>query len=345
MAKSGQGRFCCAQRSGRTFALVCAAAVAVFVAAAAATDADASGNNGAGSGRGVARAFQPQGERLDISLRSFTPRASGQLTIEADASGGRGRLTARNLPDPQTLSRAARTYVVWATHEGRFKRLGELRRDERGNGGLAFTHPAEFERYTLLLTAETGSEPERPAGAPVLSTRAGEAHAVYAPTTDAGGSSAGRSSRPAAPRNRGSRTRRVAGDFYTEVDDALDAHGGGRALLLEGDALTPRASGDARVAAHTGKGYVRVRFHGVPLPAQIDAGTYAMWAVVPDGRIIYMGSLPASEELNQADIYVRTAGFDADDFELFVTAEARRPALTPSERRALSTREIRSTVK
>jgi hypothetical protein len=324
---------------------MCAALATLFVVAPAATDAAARGSNSAG-GRGVARASWQQGERLDISLRSFTPRASGQLTIEADASGGRGRLTARNLPDPQTLSRAARTYVVWATHEGRFRRLGELRRDERGNGGLAFTHPAEFERYTVLLTAETGSEPERPAGAPVLSTRAGEARAVYALTTGEEGSPAGRSARaPTAPRGRGSRAQRAAGDFYTEVDDALDAHGGGRALLLEGDALAPRASGDARVAAHTGNGYVRVRFQGVPLPAQIDAGTYAMWAVVPDGRIIYMGSLPASEELNEADIYVRTAGFDADDFELFVTAEARRPALSPSERRALSTREIRSTVK
>ena len=341
MAKSGRERL----QGGRpttvglfALMLVCAAAIV-----------DATGGVRSG-GRSNSSGAPQAGQRLDISLRSFTPRANGHLTIEPDRSGGRVRLTARNLPDPQTLSRAARTYIVWATSEGRFLRIGELRRDERGNGGLAFTHPAEFERYTVLVTAESGTEPERPTGAPVLSTRAGEARAVYALTTDEGSSSASTApaDAPAAPSERRAerpRPRRATGDFYAEVDDALEAHGGGRALLLEGDALAARARGQARVTAEEGKGYVRVRFRGLPLPTAAGANTYVMWAIVPDGRIVYMGSLPATEELNGSDVYVRTAGFETDDFELFVTAEMHRPLHAPSDRRALSTRRIRSTIK
>jgi len=307
----------------------------------------------------------PQTKRLDIPLRSFAPRASGRLTIEPSDRGGRGRVTALGLPDPQTLSRAARTYVVWASSEGRFLRLGELQRDERGNGGLAFNHPAGFERYTLLVTAEMSAEPERPAGAPVLSTRAGEAQPVYAlaaderraPSTSSGGSGVGGSgsgdsaTRPRTtddarrPTSMPPPSNNAGGDFYAEVDGALDTHGGGRALQLEGDRVTPRARGRARVTAYAGNGYVRVRFRGVPLPSTVGANVYVMWAVVPDGRIVYMGSLPATRVVNFADIYVRVAGFDADDFELFVTAEMSRPLFTPSDRRALSTRRIRSTVK
>ena len=350
MAKSGRERLRGERRAVGLFALVlvCAAAAVVLATTGGArrrSSSSSSHHNGGAQEEGP-------GQRLDISLRSFTPRASGHLTIEADRRGGRGRLTALNLPDPQTLSRAARTFVVWATSEGRFLRLGELRRDERGNGGLAFTHPAEFERYTVLVTAESSAEPERPAGAPVLSTRAGEAHAVYLRTTDESNASPGPTDTPTAaspPRERRastSRSQRATGDFYAEVDDALDAQGGGRALLLEGDAaVAPRAEGQARATAADGRGYVRVRFRGLPLPTAAGANTYVMWAIVPDGRIVYMGSLPATEELNHADIYVRTAGFETDDFELFVTAEMRRLLYTPSERRALSTRKIRSTVK
>ncbi|HEV2802530.1 MAG TPA: hypothetical protein VGW12_18810 [Pyrinomonadaceae bacterium] len=291
---------------------------------------------------------QPQTRRIDIPLRSFAPTASGRLTIEPSDRGGRARLTALGLPDPQTLSRDARTYVVWASGDGRFLRLGELERDERGNGGLAFNHPTEFERYTLLVTAETGAEPERPAGAPVLSTRAGEAHPVYAPTNNEGRAPSTVSGAAAESGSRGGTptvTGRAGTDFYAEVDGALETHGGGRALLLEGDRVAPRARGRARVTAYAGNGYVRVRFRGVPLPSSVGANVYVMWAVVPDGRIVYMGSLPATRIINFADIYVRVAGFDADDFELFVTAETRRPVFTPSDRRALSTRRIRATVK
>jgi hypothetical protein len=48
-----------------------------------------------------------------------------------------------------------------------------------------------------------------------------------------------------------------------------------------------------------------------------------------------MGSLPATEDLNRAEVYVRVPGFDADDYTLFVTAEPARPATAPSSRRVL----------
>lgn len=290
---------------------------------------------------------------MDIRLRSFTPTASGQLTIEPSAEGGRGRLTALGLPEARTQSRDARAYVVWANSEGRIVRLGELGRDRRGNGGLAFNHPAGFERYTVIVTAEQSPDAERPLGAPVLSTRAGEATAVFpvpAPPTVA---ASGPDPRPGGRNNvesldpvgGSSRLRRTTGDFYAEVDGALDARGGGRLIELEGASSAPRARGAARAAESAGRAYVVVRFRDVPLPQEAGAGVYIMWAIQPSGRLVYMGSLPADEALNRADTYIRVAGFQSDDFDLFVTAEQRRPAPEPSDRRVLSTRNARNTIR
>ncbi|HEX5708534.1 MAG TPA: hypothetical protein VFX96_14620 [Pyrinomonadaceae bacterium] len=442
---------------GRAGALFVAALALLCLATAATLPPSAETNAAASSPRARAvfgararaasrsRALSRQDGRVDLRLRSFVAGASGQLTVEASLEGGRGRLTALGLPPPESQSRGATTYVVWANSEGRIQRLGELRRDERGNGGLAFTHPAPFDRYTVIVTAERTADAERPAGAPVLSTRANEAAALFPPdappateaseatstaettttttpptesntnttptettpatetpatntntasssettntntstpsemtnantatppeatnanaatsdTTNAATSTATNSAtsddaRTAAPSSStrparapaSFRARRAAGGgFYGEVDGALEAAGGGRALVLDGDALAPRAEGQARATERTGSAYVVARFRDVPLPATVNANTYVLWAVVPDGRIVYMGSLPADPTLNRADIYVRVGGFDSDDFDLFVTAEQRRPAVNPSDRRALSTRQPRFVVK
>ena len=132
--------------------------------------------------------------------------------------------------------------------------------------------------------------------------------------------------------------RAAAGDFYSEVDDALVSNGGGRVIELEGDPAAPRARGAARATLQRGSAYVRANFRGVPLPSAVGANVYVLWGVVPDGRIVYMGSLPATEDLNRAEVYVRVAGFDADDYTLFVTAEQQRPAPSPSSRRVLAPR-------
>jgi hypothetical protein len=123
--------------------------------------------------------------------------------------------------------------------------------------------------------------------------------------------------------------------FYAEVEDAIAAGGGGRVVEFEGDAAAPGASGAARATYQRGRAYVRANFRGVPLPSSVGAGVYVLWGVLTDGRIIYMGSLPGTEDLNRAEVYVRVAGFDADDYTLFVTAEAARPAPEPSSRRVL----------
>ena len=291
-------------------------------------------------------AARPQEARVSIRLRSFALNASGQLTIEPSAEGGRARLTALRMPDPQSQARGARAYVVWANSEGRILRLGELRTDRRGNGGFSFKHPG-FDRYTVIVTAEQSPSADRPFGAPVLSTRAGEATALFRPTD----ATAGASPRPTpstAPDITHGRTRparRVTGDFYSEVDGALDALGGGRVIELEGAEIAPRARGRARAAAQAGRAYVVVRFGDVPLPRAADAEAYVMWALAPDGRIVYMGSLPADESLNLGTTYVRVPGLDSDQFDLFVTAERARPAHAPSDRRALSTRDARNTTR
>src|SRR2546423_6230926 len=214
-----------------------------------------------------ARAAMAQGGgRVDIRLRSLTTRATGKLTGEASEGGGRARLTALNLPDPQTVAAAARTYVVWAVSGGRIVRLGELKRDERGNGGLAFDRPEGLERYGVIVTAESSADAERPSD-PVLTTRADEAAALY-PKEEAAGTSASNTPAPPVPDvSAKSNARRAAAfDFYTEVDDALVSNGGGRVLELAGDPAAPRARGGARAALPRGRAYVRANFRRGPPP-------------------------------------------------------------------------------
>ena len=325
----------------------CACAAAAGLALASLWHAGA-----AASGRAAKAAAARQEQRVDIRLRSLTTRATGQLTVEASEGGGRARLTALNLPDPQTVAAGAMTYVVWAVSGGRVMRLGELRRDERGNGGLAFERPVGLERYGVIVTAEASAEVTRP-GDPVLTTRADEAAALYpakpadapAATTSNTGTSNTPASVPAPPvppAASGSRTRRVAGDFYAEVEDALVSNGGGRVIELEGDSAAPGARGAARATLSATRAYVRANFRGVPLPSSVGASVYILWGVIPDGRIVYMGSLPGSEDLNRAEVYVRVAGFEADDYTLFVTAERARPAAAPEGRRLLKPKDSAS---
>src|SRR5438270_1551809 len=140
------------------------------------------------------RAAAQDEQRVDIRLRSLTTRATGKLTVEASEGGGRARLTALNLPDPQTVAAGATTYVVWAVSGGRIVRLGELKRDERGNGGLTFDRPEGLERYGVIVTAESSADAARPSD-PVLTTRADEAAALY-PKVEAAGTSASNTHAP-----------------------------------------------------------------------------------------------------------------------------------------------------
>ncbi|HEV3467905.1 MAG TPA: hypothetical protein VG148_01180, partial [Pyrinomonadaceae bacterium] len=142
------------------------------------------------------------------------------------------------------------------------------------------------------------------------------------------------------------RARRASGEgFYGEVDSALAEQGGGRVITLDGEQFAPEARGEARAALRAGQAYVRADFDNVPLPSAVGAEVFVLWGIIPDGRIIYMGSLPAGDLLNLGETYVRTAGFDADDFTLFVTAERQRPAPSPSGRRVLSPKTARLIVK
>jgi hypothetical protein len=363
----------------RASARACACLAAAWLTLAAvsyfgaASHADRARNTFAS--RGTSATTTTQSERIDIRLRSLTTRASGKLTMEASEGGGRARLTAMGLPDPRTITPDARTYVVWAVSGGRVVRLGELRRDERGNGGLAFDRPEGFERFGVIVTAESAAEVERP-GDPVLTTRADEAAALYPPTkddteaaantdktdtsktdktnagkadksnadkkdkTDTGKRDKTDASVPVPPAASSSRTRRsVAGDFYSEVEGALVSNGGGRVIELEGDSAAPNARGAARATLRESRAYVRANFRGVPLPSSVGASVYILWGVIPDGRIVYMGSLPATEDLNRMEVYVRVAGFEADDYTLFVTAEQQRPAPSPEGRRLLKPKD------
>ena len=283
-----------------------------------------------------------QGGRVEVRMRSFTPNAQGRVTVEPSLGGGEGRLTVLNLPDPQTLAPGSRAYVVWATGGGRVVRIGELKVDRRGNGGLAFERPAGFDRYGIVVTAEASADVERP-GSPVLSTRAGEIAPLFPSADDARDSAHAPPLVPDLTESR--RPRRAGANFYDEVDDALRAENGGRIITLDGTQLAPRARGIARATTHAGRAYVRARFDGVPIPSAVGASVYVTWAIVPDGRIVYMGSLPVTEDLNRAEIYVRVADFGTDSFNLFVTAERQRPVPAPSDRRILTPRGATMVVK
>ncbi|MFL6257021.1 MAG: anti-sigma factor domain-containing protein [Pyrinomonadaceae bacterium] len=328
----------------RLVACTCAATAGLVLAAGLYSKASA------GSRPKASATFVRVQERVDIRLRSLTTRATGQLTIEASEGGGRARLTALNLPDPQTIAAGSTTYVVWAVSGGRIVNLGELRRDERGNGGLAFERPEGLERYGVIVTAETSPAVERP-GDPVLTTRADEAATLYPAKTESAPDTATNTARsnnakaapaPLPPAAATPRARDTSGDFYAEVEDALASRGGGRVIELEGDSAAPNARGAARATLSSNRAYVRANFRGVPLPSALGASVYVLWGVIPDGRIVYMGSLPATADLNRAEVYVRVAGFETDDYTLLVTAERARPAPAPDGRRLLKPKDAAS---
>jgi hypothetical protein len=364
-------------------AYVCAAALLLLIASNAYV---ARAGNGMGGG---SSAMFVDGKTLILRLRSFAPRASGRLEVEPTKGGGRVRLTALNLPPPQSIAPNARTFVAWASG-GRIVRLGELRRGSRGGGSLVFPHPAEFARYSLIVTAEGDARAERPTGAPVFSTRANEVAALFpdpppaedrraatatarrdrrappprrdtpattpppatatrstpAITTAAGGRTsapprvAGASTTALRTRGSGEGAGGEAGEFFTNVDEALRRDAEARTLTLVGDRGARRARGTARVATtEDGTAYVRVQFRRVPPPSRYGRGRrYTMWALNPeDLGTTYMGTLPA-RDINRRQTYARTAGVNSDKFRLLVTAEHRAaPAPRPRGRRVLMT--------
>ncbi|MCA1555879.1 MAG: hypothetical protein LC747_04235, partial [Acidobacteria bacterium] len=254
------------------------------------------------------------------------------------------------------------------------RRLGELRRGARGGGSLVFQHPAEFARYSLIVTAEESALAERPMGAPLFSTRANEVAALFPPRDDTRAETALRERRTTTPtrsnapvtprrstagtatsnidspralttatttalRTRGrARAGGAAGEVFMNIDEAIKRDDAARTLLLVGDRGVRRAGGTARVAMEDGTAYVRVRFRRVPPAARFGRGRrYAMWALIPEDGTVYMGSLPA-RNLNRRLTYARTEGVNSDKFRLLVTAERRAtPATRPGGRRVLMT--------
>jgi hypothetical protein len=355
----------------RSLASACCAALSLLLIALSSLATPVTRAEGGEPGVGAFFEMSADGRTVIVRLRSFAPHASGRLEVEPTAGGGRVRLTASNLPLPQTLAPNARTYVAWASG-GRILRLGELRRGSRGTGSLVFTHPSEFARYSLIVTAEADARAERPTGAPVFSTRANEVAALFpikddtreaplrerratvqseapaavaATRTDA----SGRTTRAtnATPRaavtnaavpTTALRTRgRVRGgdagsEFFTEIDETIKRDAGARTLVLVGDRGARRARGTARVALQDGTAYVRVRFRRVPPPTRFGRGRqYAMWALIPEDGTVYMGSLP-TRNLNRTQTYARTEGVNSDKFRLLVTAERRAAATAATPR-------------
>jgi hypothetical protein len=129
---------------------------------------------------GGADAVDEVRQQLVVRLRSFVPGAVGQLTVEPSAGGGHARLRIARLPAAASVSPQARAFVVWATG-GRVVRLGELRRASDGSASFEFARPAGFDTYSLVVTAEASATADRPEGAFIFSTRAGEISALYPP--------------------------------------------------------------------------------------------------------------------------------------------------------------------
>lgn len=283
-------------------------------------------------------AQEKPGVSFAIKLRPLVPGVTGSLRSEPTERGGKVRLTVMGLPRPGSLSPGAQTYVVWATAPGAPPiRVGELRLDVSGNGGLEFERPEAFENYSVLVTAEPDAGATAPSGAIVLASPP----RVVKPLFGSGDRPLSKAAQRRMLEREVSRSVRYGrrGDFYAEVNNAIESSpGGGRLLELVGAEMAPDAFGTARVAVSEEKGYARAVFINLPPPSAVGANTYVLWGVLPEGRIIYMGSLPVTH-LNNSNTFVRVGGFDSDEFLLFVTAERRRPAARPSGQRALTTRE------
>jgi hypothetical protein len=246
-----------AVRAGvRTLASVCAAASLLSIAPNVSI---ARAENGGVAGS--AASFD--GKTLVVRLRSFAPRASGRLEVEPTTGGGRVRLTAVNLPTPQSIAPKARTFVAWASG-GRILRLGELRRGSRGGGSLVFPHPAEFARYSLIVTAEGDARAERPTGAPVFSTRANEVAALFpAPPAvdDRRAATARRESRTAVPMRRAAPASTTATTTTTTTTTSSSAAGETNATPRAATALTTtalRTRGSARGGDGAGEFFTSV---------------------------------------------------------------------------------------
>ncbi|HEV2799709.1 MAG TPA: hypothetical protein VGW12_04385 [Pyrinomonadaceae bacterium] len=249
------------------------------------------------------------GRTLVVRLRSFAPRASGRLEVEPTSGGGRVRLTALNLPTPQSLAPRARTYVAWASG-GRILRLGELRRGASGRASLIFPHPAEFARYSLIVTAEPDARAEHPTGAPVFSTRANEVAALFpepAPTRDtrADAATAATSTR----RERRANTRRTdapapttGNTTNTTPRDAANAPArnptaGGTTAA----ATTLRTGGGARAGSATAAGF----FESVDEALKRNAGARTLTLVGDRGARRARGTARVASEDGTAYVRVR----------------------------------------
>jgi hypothetical protein len=307
-------------------------------------------------------------QQLVVRLRSFVPGASGRVVVEPDESGGRVRVLASRLPAPASVAPDARAFVVWATG-GEVRRVGELRRDARGDAAFEFAHPAGFASYSLIVTAERDARSTRPAGAFVFSTRAGEVSAFYPPklerrvTSSVGpraasvpairsrtvtaarendaarvaSSTAGARATSTAATSTAATLPAGASEFYESINSAVGDSAGARTLTLAGLDGARRARGDARVAAREGTAYVRVRFRHVPPPARYGARRYVMWAQLPEAdHALFLRALPA-RGLNRRATYARRRDVNSPDFNLVVTAERRYPRPRPAGRQVLKT--------
>ncbi|HEX8096860.1 MAG TPA: hypothetical protein VF507_02435, partial [Pyrinomonadaceae bacterium] len=176
--------------------------------------------------KALARRQEQQGisKRLGLRLRSFVPDARGSIYFEPTTAGGRVRLTVLGLPPPQEVMPQGAAYVVWAVAPGEPPvRVGELQVDQDGNGGLEFERPASFERYSVVVTAETSAAAPSPLGVMALATRAGAISAFFG---QAGNLSKSQLKRLSTEMGKRLTARRRAPDFFAEVDDALSANGG-----------------------------------------------------------------------------------------------------------------------
>lgn len=279
---------------------------------------------------------------LDLRLRAFIIGAEGNLSVKPTVTGGRVHLRVRNLPRPQTLSPMARTYVVWATASGSGAlNLGELRIDKHGNGQLKFDTPTALTHYSLIVTAETNAAARSPLGAPVLATRGGEVAALFVEkkvkSSERGVAFAPERKESARKEKSetSARRRTVVKDFFGEIEEALNT-GASRTLTLKGGEAAPNARGVARVASRNNSTYVWMRAANLPTSSAIGLNTLVLWAIAPDGRTAYLGSLPPSG-LNTGDTYVRASGINFENFDLAVTTERTRPVARPAGRRVLVT--------
>jgi hypothetical protein len=108
------------------------------------------------------------GEHRMKNSSDLVPSATGKVDVDRDRNGNHVvKVRVYHLADPEKLSPARNSYVVWVQAKGKDpENLGMLRVNKDLAGSLEATTP--YNHFTIFITAEENPKPDRPSGTEIL---------------------------------------------------------------------------------------------------------------------------------------------------------------------------------